>query len=161
LREALDAELERLLVGTNEQRRRVGQALYHFYRSLVFWSARGRSFVAIAAAWSAAGAGIFDALATTLRELPPHAPDARLRRFVRDVLLRLAADLERGDHMLVPFLRWIETRFPELTAMMQAESRATAIHDFELARELTGLFRLVARGERAEMVRLLRGAIAA
>ena len=41
---ALEQELERLLVETNDLRRRAGQAFYHFYRTLVFWSDKGLGF---------------------------------------------------------------------------------------------------------------------
>ena len=74
--------------------------------------------------WSAGGAAVFDAMAGTLRELGDQQDDARLRVILRRASCdQLADDLERGDHMIVPFLRWLEERMPELTAMMQEESR--------------------------------------
>lgn len=153
---ALDRELLSLLVETNDQRRRVGQTLYHFYRTLIFWMPKGRTFFDITKAWSAGGAAIFDALAATLAELPPPSPDARLRGFVRGVLERLADDLERGDHMLVPFLRWIESLFPELTTMIREESVGSRIYDLELARELASLFAVSPDAARGDFVGSLR-----
>ena len=108
MRTELDRELVKLLVETNEQRRRFGQAIYHFYRTLVFWLPKGRSFLQITQAWSAGGATIFDTLAATLEEMDEHAADPTLRAFVVRVLDQLADDLERGDNMLVPYLRWLE-----------------------------------------------------
>ena len=67
----LDRQLLELLVETNEQRRRVGQTLYHLYRTLVFWLPKQRSFLDVTRAWSASGAAVFDALATTLGDLGP------------------------------------------------------------------------------------------
>ena len=153
---ALDRELLQLLVETNEQRRRVGQTLYHFYRTLVFWLPKGRSFYDVAKAWSAGGAAIFDSLATTLADLPPPTPDPALRRFLGRVLTRLADDLERGDHMLVPFLRYLETLFPELTEMIRLESVGSRLYDLDLARELASLFAVAADTPRADFVRSLR-----
>jgi hypothetical protein len=158
VRAALEDELQELLAETNEQRRRVGQALFHFYRSLVFWRERGRTFFQIAAAWSAGGSSIFEALTASLRRLSPHGKDAALRAYLSVVLAQLAGDLERGDHMLVPFLRWIEGRFPELTAKMQQESPETRINDVDLAEGLAVLFGRLARTDRAEGIRLLRDA---
>ena len=154
--DALDDELRGLLAETNDQRRRAGQALYHFYRSLVFWQGKGRTFHAIAKAWSAGGEQIFDSQAAALQRLAPHRADLPLRAYVADVLAQLAGDLERGDHLLVPFLRWIEGRFPELTSMMQAETPDSRIHDYDLARALARMFGLCERADRAEMVRCLR-----
>ena len=153
---ALDKELLQLLVETNEQRRRVGQTLYHFYRTLGFWLPKGRSFYDITKAWSAGGAAIFDTLATTLADLPPPTPDPVLRHFLGGVLTRLADDLERGDHMLVPFLRYLETLFPELTEMIRQESVGSRVYDLDLARELASLFAVSADTPRADFVRSLR-----
>lgn len=152
----LDRELLQLLVETNEQRRRVGQTLYHFYRTLVFWLPKGRSFYDITKAWSAGGAAIFDALATTLADLPPPTPDPVLRRFLGGVLTHLADDLDRGDHMLVPFLRYLETLFPELTAMIRQESVGSRVYDLDLARELASLFAVASDTPRRDFVRSLR-----
>lgn len=153
---ALEKELLQLLVETNEQRRRVGQVLYHFYRTLAFWLPKGRPFFDITKAWSAGAATIFDSLARTLAELPPPTPDPTLRAFLGAVLNRLADDLERGDHMLVPFLRYLETLFPQLTEMIREESGGSRIHDLELARELASLFAVHPDAERADFVRSLR-----
>ena len=153
---ALEKELLQLLVETNEQRRRVGQTLYHFYRTLVFWLPKGRTFYDITKAWSAGGAAIFDTLATTLAELPPPTPDPTLRAFLGEVLNRLAGDLERGDHMLVPFLRYLETLFPQLTEMIRQESVGSRIYDLERARELASLFAVAPDTPRTDFVRSLR-----
>lgn len=152
----LDRELQKLLVGTNDQRRRVGQALYHFYRTLIFWMPKGRTFLEITTAWSAGGAAVFSTLATTLEELADGTRDENLRRFVGRVLGQLADDLHRGDHMIVPFLRWIEGLFPELTEMIQQEAVDSRIYDFDLARELASLFAAAADAERAEIVASFR-----
>ena len=153
----LDDQLRRLLVGTNEQRRRTGQALHHLYRTLVFWSRHERPFLWIVRSWAAGGAAIFAALATTLSDLPGRATDVPLRRYVREVLERLADDLERGDGMLLPFLRWLEGRFPPLTEMMQAESESTRIHDHELALLLARGFVQVNEAEpRSDLVDRIR-----
>ncbi len=156
----LDLELKRLVLGTNEQRRRVGQAVYHLYRTLVFWNDKGRPFLEIVRAWSAGGAAIFDALAGTLRELQVFEEDRPLRGWLSEVFLDLAADLERGDHRLWPFLRGLEGRFPALTRMMQEERTGSRIHDLELARSLTRAFETAARTDRAGLVSTLRGAAA-
>lgn len=157
----LDRELKQLILGTNDQRRRVGQAVFHLYKTIVFWHDKGRAFSAIVRAWSLGGAAIFDSLAATLEGLDRFDEDARLRRWLAEVLGQLAGDLERGDHMLVPFLRWVESRFPELTSMMQAESAGSKIYDFALARSLTGLFTRAAGLERLDLARTLRQEAAA
>lgn len=157
---ALDKELLSLLVETNDQRRRVGQTLYHFYRTLIFWMPKGRTFFEITKAWSAGGAAVFDALATMLADLPPARPDGKLRRFVSRVLDHLADDLERGDHMLVPFLRWIETLFPELTTMIREESVGSRIYDLDLARELASVFAVSQDAARGDFVSSLRAVAA-
>jgi len=156
MRNALDLELQKLLVGTNDQRRRVGQALYHFYRTLVFWMPKGRSFFETTKAWAAGGAAIFDGLAATLEPLGPWERDRRLRAYTANFLQQLAEDLERGDHMLVPFLRWMETLFPELTEIIREEDARSKIYDYDLARELASLFVSVANAPRAEVVTSLR-----
>ncbi|MDJ0523461.1 MAG: hypothetical protein QNJ90_15440 [Planctomycetota bacterium] len=156
--QALDAELQRLVVGTNDQRRRVGQTLFHFYRTLIFWREKGMSFFDVVRAWSAGGAAVFDALAATLREMGAPERDEVLRAFTAEFLERLAEDLERGDHLMVPFLRWLETRFPQLTAMMHAESETSRIYDVDLAEDLAALFVHAARSDRAGMLSVLRAA---
>ena len=55
--------------------------------------------------------------------------------------------------MLVPFLRWIEGRFPDLTKMMQEEGAGSRIFDFVLARDLTLLFGSLARADRSAETR--------
>jgi len=162
----LDLELKRLLVGTNDQRRRVGQTLFHFYRTLIFWKDKGLSFTAVTRAWSAGGAAVFDALAASLREVRAGPDDAStsperdqdLRVFVAVFLDRLAADLDRGDAMLVPFLRWLEERFPEITRMMQQEAPDSRIHDVALAEDLAALFVHVARADRKQVPAVLSAA---
>jgi len=156
-----DLELARLLVGTNDQRRRVGQSLFHFYRTLIFWKAKGLSFFEVTRAWSAGGAAIFDNMADTLRELGEPQRDETLRAFLGDFLRQLADDLERGDHLLLPFLRWLEGRFPELTAMMQAEDETSRIYDVELAEVLARMYAFAARCERADLVGIVREAAGA
>ncbi len=153
----LDRELERLIVGTNDQRRRAGQALYHFYRTLIFWQNKGHAFHDSVRAWSAGGASIFDSIASTLidLEVPPEC-DTRLRRFMHGVLERLAEDLARGDHTRTSFLRWIEGRFPELTAMMKEEAGDSKIYDVDLAVDLTQLFTICAGADAGEMPSMLR-----
>ncbi|MFV1959608.1 MAG: hypothetical protein ACC662_09380 [Planctomycetota bacterium] len=152
----LDSELQRLLVGTDEERRRVGQAFYHLYRTLVFWHPRGRTFLEITKAWAAAGATIFDTLAATLEALEPWRRDDALRALVGRVLGQLAEDLERGDSVLVPFLRWSEGLFPEITDLIRQEGGEAAIHDHDLARELSSLFAGLVDADRADVVRALR-----
>lgn len=156
----LDRELRKLIVGTNDQRRRVGQTLYHFYRTLIFWRDKSLSFRDVTRAWSAAGAMVFDSLAATLRELEPHERDEPLRRHVVGFLEHLADDLQRGDHLLVPFLRWLETQFPEITEMMKAEQDDSRLYDLELADSLSLAFAACAREDREGMVRVLRAAAA-
>ncbi len=152
----LELELKRLIVGTNDQRRRVGQTLYHFYRTLIFWREKGRTFFEVTRAWSAGGTAIFDALAATLREVGAQQDDEQLRELVVRFLDQLAGDLERGDHMMLPFLRWLEASFPDVTAMMQEEQADSRIYDIELADLLSRLFAHAARSDRAEIVGFLR-----
>jgi hypothetical protein len=156
----LDEELRRLLVGTNDQRRRAGQALYHFFRSLVFWHDRGRTFSQITAAWSAGGAAVFASMSVLLAEPGKQQDDVPLRRFLADVLGRLADDLERGEHMLVPFVRWLEGRFPALTGMMREEAVGSRLLDHELARALESTFEAAARADAATLPARLREGVA-
>jgi len=156
----LELELKRLVVGTNDQRRRVGQTLFHFYKTLIFWREKDLPFAQVTRMWSAGGAAIFDAMAGTLRRLGEQTDDPRLREFCARFLEQLAGDLERGDHMIVPFLRWLEERMPELTAMMQEESPTSRIYDIELADILAALFVHCARAEPEGMPRVLRAAAA-
>lgn len=154
----LELELKRLVVGTNDQRRRFGQTMFHFYRTLVFWREKGMAFAQITRMWSASGAAIFDAMAGVLRELGPQEDDERLRVFCEAFMRQLAEDLERGDHMLLPFLRWLEERMPELTEMMQDENPASQIYDIELADILAALFVHCARADPEGLPRVLRAA---
>ena len=156
----LELELKRLVVGTNDQRRRFGQTMFHFYRTLIFWREKQLGFAQITQMWSAGGAAIFDAMAGMLRQLGGQEDDARLRAFCVEFLRQLAEDLERGDHMMVPFLRWLEERMPELTAMMQEENADSRIYDIELADILAALFVHTARSDPAGMPRVLRAAAA-
>jgi hypothetical protein len=141
----LSAELERLLVGTNDLRRRTGQAFHHFYRTLLFWQRHDEPFVASVRRWSASGAAIFGSMAPFLRRLGENARDDDLRRWVVAVVRQVADDVERGDHMVVPFLRWIEARFPPLTEMMKAERPDSRIYDADLAQSLAAGLAAVAR----------------
>lgn len=154
--DALDLELKKLIVGTNDQRRRVGQALYHFYRTLIFWHDKGLSFYEVTRSWSAGGAAIFDALQTTLCEVGEQESDDQLRELLARFLDQLAGDLGRGDHMLPPFLRWLEGCFPEVTEMMRAESAESRIYDIALADTLARLFAHAARSERKDLIGYLR-----
>ena len=70
--------------------------------------------------------------------------------------ISLADDLERGDHMLMTFLRWLEGRFPELTEMMKRESSDSRILDVELARWLGSLLAYGAQAGREDFTRALR-----
>ncbi len=154
----LDRELAKLVLGTNDQRRRVGQAVYHLYRTLIFWHDKRRPFHASVQAWSVGGAAIFESLAAMLEGLDPFEEDAKLRAWLAIVLAQLGDDLRRGDHMLVPFLRWMEGRFGELTRMMQEESAGSTIYDFALARILEELFARAAGADRLGMADLFEGA---
>lgn len=152
----LDHELERLLLGTNDQRRRAGQAFFHFYKTLIFWSDKGLGFFDCTRMWSAAGAAIFDSMEATLREMLPHDEDEPLRAFVRDTLGELADCMERGDHTRLSFVRWLEGRFPDLTAMMSEEQPGSRIFDHGLAVDLAETFTFLAGADRSRMVALLR-----
>ena len=154
----LELELKRLVVGTNDQRRRFGQTMFHFYRTLIFWREKAMPFAQITQMWSAGGAAIFDAMAGMLRQVGEQQDDVRLRTFCEGFLRQLADDLERGDHMIVPFLRWLEERMPELTAMMQEENPSSRIYDIELAEVLAALFVHCARAEPKGLPRVLRAA---
>ena len=154
----LELELKRLVVGTNDQRRRFGQAMFHFYRTLIFWREKELGFARITQMWSAGGAAIFDAMAGMLRQLGDQEDDVRLRAFCVAFLQQLAEDVERGDHMIVPFLRWLEERMPELTAMMQEENADSRIYDIELAEVLAALFVHAARADTDGLPRVLRAA---
>lgn len=154
----LDLELQRLLVGTNDLRRRAGQALYHFYRTLIFWSDKGLSFLDSTQVWMAAGSHIMGLTATSLEALGDADEDAELRAFLAEVLERLAEDLERGEHTRIAHIRWLESRFPLLTAMMKREAGEAPIFDHPLARHLAETFTLCAGGTRTEVVGHLREA---
>ncbi len=163
--EGLDLELKRLIAGTNDQRRRVGQTLFHFYRTLIFWRDKGMSFFDVTRAWSAGGAAIFDSQARSLRELlgdgGEEHRDEDLRSFTAEFLDQLAGDVARGDHMLLPFLRWLEERFPALTAMMQDEDPDSRIYDVALADDLAALFVHAACADRENLHDVLRAAASA
>ncbi len=133
---ALADELRRLLAETNDQRRRFGQTFWHLYRSLVFWGEHGHSFARTVQLAAPAGAALFQSMAVSLVDLEPKRPDRALRRFARDVLERLAADLDGGDRLRVAYLRFLEGRFPALTELMRAESPETRLFDHDLAAEL-------------------------
>ncbi|MCP5071641.1 MAG: hypothetical protein GY946_34205 [bacterium] len=144
----LERELRTLLAGTNDQRRRVGQTLYHLYRTLIFWSERGKGFLETTRLWAASGASIFDTLATSLRDAGIPRPDTRLRAYLARVWRQLAEDLSRGGHMQYGYLRWLEQQFPELTKIMKQEDVASRIFDVQLAVTVSqGLTLLAGAGE--------------
>ena len=128
--------LRSLLAETNDQRRRFGQTIYHFYRTLGFWHGRGKDFAYATRAFAPAGAQLFESMATHLRELTPHQEDVALRQFAQGVFAQLADDLERGPRLLVGYMRWLEGRFPLLTRLMQAESPTSRCFDYALAVDL-------------------------
>jgi|GEM_PF-4865318 len=161
MRRSPDDELLEVIAETNDQRRRLGQALLGLHRALLFGTARGRTFADAVRLWAPGAATSFAGLSDRLRRLPPHAHDDRLRRFIAPLLVGLAGDLERGEHGLIPFLRDLERIFPQLTALMRAEARAPRIADLELARALEALCGALARDDRASAVRRLRAAGAA
>ena len=140
----LQDELRRLLAETNDQRRRFGQTIYHVYRTLVFWGEHGSPFAASVKLAAPAGAALFDAMARSLADLEPHEEDVALRRYVVDLLDRLARDLEGGDRLRVAFLRWLEGRFPALTQLMREEQASPRLLDHALAAELTQGFASIA-----------------
>jgi len=154
--EHLRDELHCLLAETNDQRRRFGQTIYHVYRMLVFWGERGKSFGRAVQLAAPAGAALFDTMEVSLRDLYPHEPDAPLRAFAADLLDRLARDLEGGDRLRVAFLRWLEGRFPALTALMRAESSDTRIFDHELAADLAQGFAAIAEASDDQLVARVR-----
>lgn len=154
--EHLRDELHRLLAETNDQRRRFGQTIYHVYRMLVFWGERGKSFGRAVQLAAPAGAALFDTMEVSLRDLYPHEPDAPLRAFAADLLDRLARDLEGGNRLRVAFLRWLEGRFPALTALMRAESSDTRVFDHELAADLAQGFAAIAEASDDQLVARVR-----
>lgn len=156
----LEREMRLLTVGTNDQRRRVGQTLFHFYKTLIFWKETDVGFAAITRMWSAGGGMVFDALAASMRDLGDPGRDEPLRSYTAEFLVQLAEDLARGDHMLLSYLRWLEERFPELTAMMQEESSSSRIYDVELAEILAALFVHCASAEPEGLPRVFKAAAA-
>jgi len=140
VRQAPDDELLALVAETNDQRRVVGQSLWSLHRALVFGHTRGTSFGAALARWAPGAAQVSEGLERRLRRLAPHAPDDALRRFTSDALERLAEGLEREEFGLVPFLRFLEGRFPALTALMREEEKGSKRYDIVLARELRVLW---------------------
>lgn len=152
----LDRELEKLLVGTNDLRRRTGQAFFHFYRTLIFWADKGLSFLDSTKVWMAAGAAIFNLTARSLASVGESREDAPLRTYCAGILERLAEDLERGEHTRIAHVRWLETQFPTLTAMMREEAELDPILDSDLARDLAQAFTVAAGGNRGELVSTLR-----
>ncbi len=154
----LDLELKKLLVGTNDLRRRTGQAFYHFYRTLVFWADKDLSFLDSTKVWMAAGAQIFNLTASSLESIGTPSRDEPLRTFSTEVLRQLADDLERGEHTRIAHVRWLEARFPALTKMMRREASETPIYDSRLARGLAQTFTLCAGATRGDMVAYLREA---
>lgn len=149
---AMQRELERLLVGTNDLRRRVGQSLYHYYRTLIFWSQRGRAFSHTTRLWCAAAASAFDSVGVILRDAGPPEVDAPLRAFLARAFHQLADDLERGEHMQHAWLRWLESKFPALTTLMREAGEDDRILDAELASQLAEGLALAAGAERDDLV---------
>lgn len=154
----LDRELKTLLVGTNDLRRRAGQAFYHFYKTLIFWSDKGLSFIESARVWMPAGAAIFNLTASSLRAIGDPSRDESLRGFCATLMRQLADDLERGDHTRIAHVRWLEARFPELTEMMRRDQGADPIYDSELATMVANAFTLAAGGDETQLTVTLRGA---
>jgi hypothetical protein len=152
----LERELRRLMAGTNDLRRRTGQVLWHLDRTLIFWDRRGRGFFDVVRLWLPAAAGVFESTARAIAEHGRPDADGRLRRFVAGVLEHLADELDRGDLRLHPFLRWLEGRFPTLTAMMQAERPDSRLYDADLARTLGETFLLASGDDRAALTSRLR-----
>ena len=103
---------------------------------------------------------LFASLEARLRRLPSAGRDERLRRWLSAVLLRLAEDLDRGDRMLIPFARWLEGRFPDLTALMRREAPGSKVHDAALAQDLALTFGACARAEPERLARVLAEAAA-
>ncbi len=155
----LRRDLERWLFDANDARRRVGQALYHFYRTLVFWNRRGLGFGRITTLWAPAAAEILSELGRALERQGLAGRDDALRAFAAGFLERLAEDLGRGDRALPLFLSWMETRFPRLTALMRESDPQAALHDPPLLGTLaTGLARASRLADRALGESLLRTA---
>ena len=154
--EHLHDELHRLLAETNDQRRRFGLTIYHVYRMLVFWGERGTSFGRAVQLAAPAGAALFDTMEVSLRDLFPHEADVPLRGFAAELLDRLARDLEGGDRLRVAFLRWLEGRFPALTALMRAEAPETRLFDHELAVDLAQGFAAIAEASEDQLVPRIR-----
>lgn len=152
----LRQELETLLLDTNDARRRLGQALYHFYRTLVFWQRRGLDFARITAIWAPAAADLLGEMGRTLARRPQQGVDARMRAYAADVLERLAHDLERGDAALPLFLSYMETRFPMLTALMREVDPAQPVHDGALMQTLAEGLGRAARSSAAQRPPVLR-----
>ena len=147
MRHTLDDRQLALVAETNDQRRCVGQALTYLHRTLLQGNERGRGLRAGVRAFAPGAAALFASLEARLRRLSSRGRDERLRRWLSAVLARLAEDLDRGDRMLVPFARWLEGRFPELTALMRKEAPESKVHDAVLAQDLALAFGACARAE--------------
>ena len=141
--EKLDRELQKLLVETNDLRRRTGQTFWHFFRTLVFWHDKGKGFSESLRLWAPGGAAVFRTLETVLRDMDEHVPDEELRSYTAEVFTRLADDLERGEHMRMSFLRWLESRFSQLTGLMQTSDAGVRIFDYEYARRVGHALELI------------------
>lgn len=158
----LERELQLLLVETNDLRRRTGQTFWHFFRTLVFWNDKGKGFGESVKLWAPAGSSIFGTLAGVLREVGEHSEDTALRGYTAEVFERLADDLERGEHMRMSFLRWLESRFPDLTDLMQTSDAGERIYDYAYAQQLSSglaMVRVDTLAELPERFRTLAGAI--
>jgi hypothetical protein len=154
----LPDELLPLFAETNDLRRAVGRALWYLHRCLVFWMGREKPFAEMVSAWAPACADGFASMERRLRKVPPHAFDAPLRRYLATVLDRLGRDLERGSGMAVPFLRWLEARFPALTGLMKEGVEGERIQDVVLARDLRRVCQEVADARPEALPRVLLGA---
>ena len=158
MRATLDDKALLLVAETNDQRRCVGKTLHYLHRTLLLWRDRGRDFSASVRAFSPGAAAMFASLESRLLRLPEAGRDLRLRRWLAPIFDRLADDLDRGERMLVPFVRWLEGRFPELTKMMSSEASSSKIHDAALARDLALAFGAAGRADRAHLAEAFRDA---
>lgn len=153
----LDRDLARLLAETNDQRRRFGQALWFFHRTLAFWGERNKTFAEATRLWAPAGAALFSAMAKVLHTAGQQRRDEALRRFAADTMERLAADLARGPELRVAFLLYLDSRFPQLTALMREEQATTRIFDHELADVLARGFAAAAASDPGDPTALAEG----
>ena len=160
MRAVLEDRWFRAFAETNDQRRCAGQALHYLHRTLLLGYERGKGFAGVVRAWAPGAAALFASLETRLRRLAMAGRDDRLRRWLANVLARLADDLDGGDRRIVPFARWLEARFPELTALMRGEPAGSRLHDADLARGLALAFAACGRSAKGALAGPLRAAAA-